>query len=196
MLLLYVTTMVAEEDEGEMIYVTSFEQICVYFNVSGAECNCKTFNACTFFEEATTVTISLIYRSVESKVYASISLSATLVSIVANIEEICVFFNVSGAECHCKTFNMCSFIEEATKNGTTTYLIYDSVQSKVYASISLSATLVSIVGNSLVITVSFSRVVETTKFYKMTAALAIADITFSLFEFVRIVPVLWTNVWI
>ena len=115
-------------------------------------------------------------------------------------------FNISKDDCTCDLFkkpdgspsDLCIIErqEKDNKNKTEVYLNYNSVASKVYASVTIVALIVAIPGNCLVIAVSVASKQKVTDFRKLIAALAVADMIFAVLEFIRVLPVFWTSHWL
>ena len=117
---------------------------------------------------------------------------------VDTLEELCEILKekISKEDCNCKhpaisNFPFCK--SSPTVDPNEINLEYNERHTKIYAAITITASGIGIIGNSLVVAIAVKVWKTLNKVRKIIAYLAFTDLTFATFQLVSIIPLLWTN---
>lgn len=120
-------------------------------------------------------------------------------TIFANtLEDLCLIFNVSMEMCSCKkTPDLCEFEEESSVNTTIqTIYVRSNDYTVIYASVTIFASLLGIIGNGAVIIVAIKRSGNISSCKLHLVELAVLNFVFSVIQMINTIPLFWTNKWL
>ena len=123
--------------------------------------------------------------------------------LLKSLEDFCKLFGVPKANCTCayvrkgdpnNQFCIVSPTPKLVKKNTT--VIYDVTLERTRASVTVVATVVAIVGNTLVLSVSIWKRANLSQCKTLIAILAACDLLFAILQFIMVVPSFWTSDWL
>ena len=115
------------------------------------------------------------------------------------LEVLCKRCHISIENCTCsKQTMLCSFLSEANLNQTpfTPTLKCKESENMVNAAVKVAAALVGIIGNMLVLIVTYKNYSNSSRCHRLIGALAGVDFVFSVAQFMASFPKFWTCEWI
>jgi len=184
---------------------SSLTEYCIRFNITIQYCKCPLCSnetdsiitkylpneICSMFNKTTKDCNLLIATQPKS--------NKTIDITDLSLEELCQVFGISTEDCVCSSIELsdiCDTIKRKQEKQQKRQIIINCNSSTIIRTIIMMTTVLSIIGNLLVMAVTTYRWRTSPIASKLVGALALSDFLFSVFTFIYEIHSLWTCKWI